>query len=162
MGLPVNTPRWGNDQCTSGLQFNKAGYDQNRKYVVILCSEAVETKLVKLETSSTVILPPDGECSLVLISKTFWSIGLFLLFVKAESAALFQISALLSWGIGVGVGCCLSVWPEKIANSIKKVPKNYIIEKWYILTPLQKLPKNVGDLRKLIVAKGFKHLPKFQ
>ena len=25
-----------------------------------------------------------------------------------------------------------------------------------ILTPLQKLPKNVGDLGKLIVAKGFK------
>ena len=28
------------------------------------------------------------------------------------------------------------------------------------LTPLQKLPKNVGDLGKLIVAKGFKNLPK--
>ena len=30
------------------------------------------------------------------------------------------------------------------------------------LTPLQKLPKNVGDLGKLIVAKGFKKLPKVQ
>ena len=29
-----------------------------------------------------------------------------------------------------------------------------------ILTPLQNLPKNVGDLGKLIVAKGFKKLPK--
>ena len=29
-----------------------------------------------------------------------------------------------------------------------------------ILTPLQKLPKNVGNLDKLIVAKGFKKLPK--
>ena len=29
-----------------------------------------------------------------------------------------------------------------------------------ILTPLQKLPKNVGDLGKLIVAKGLKKLPK--
>ena len=29
-------------------------------------------------------------------------------------------------------------------------------------TPLQKLPKNVGDLGKLIVAKGFKKLPKVQ
>ena len=28
------------------------------------------------------------------------------------------------------------------------------------LTPLQKLPKNVGDLGKLIVARGFKKLPK--
>ena len=31
-----------------------------------------------------------------------------------------------------------------------------------ILAPLQKLPKNVGDLGKLIVAKGFKKLPKVQ
>ena len=33
-------------------------------------------------------------------------------------------------------------------------------EKLYILTPLQKLPKNVGDLGKLNVAKGFKKWPK--
>ena len=31
-----------------------------------------------------------------------------------------------------------------------------------ILAPLQKLPKNIGDLGKLIVAKGFKWLPKVQ
>ena len=31
-----------------------------------------------------------------------------------------------------------------------------------ILTPLQKLPKNVGDLGKLIAAKSFKKLPKVQ
>ena len=30
------------------------------------------------------------------------------------------------------------------------------------VTTLQKLPKNVGDLDKLIVAKGFKNLPKVQ
>ena len=30
------------------------------------------------------------------------------------------------------------------------------------MTPLQKLPKNVGDLGKLIVAKGFKKLPNVQ
>ena len=36
------------------------------------------------------------------------------------------------------------------------------LEKWQILTPLQKLPKNVGDLDKLIVAKGFKNLPKVE
>ena len=36
------------------------------------------------------------------------------------------------------------------------------LEKWKILTPLQKLPKNVGDLCKLIVAKGFKKLLKVQ
>ena len=31
-----------------------------------------------------------------------------------------------------------------------------------IFTPLQKLPKNVGDLGKLIAAKGFEWLPKVQ
>ena len=31
-----------------------------------------------------------------------------------------------------------------------------------ILAPLLKLPKNVGDLGKFIVAKGFKKLPKVQ
>ena len=34
------------------------------------------------------------------------------------------------------------------------------LEKFKILTPLQKLPKNVGDMGKLIVAKGFEKLPK--
>ena len=37
-----------------------------------------------------------------------------------------------------------------------------LLQKWKILTPLQKLPKDVGDLGKLIVAKGFKYLPKVQ
>ena len=36
------------------------------------------------------------------------------------------------------------------------------LEKWKILTPLPKLSKNVGDLGKLIVAKGFEKLPKVQ
>ena len=36
------------------------------------------------------------------------------------------------------------------------------LEKLKILTPLQKLPKNVRDLVKLIVAKGIKKLPKVQ
>ena len=35
-------------------------------------------------------------------------------------------------------------------------------EKLYIFTPLQKLSKNVGDLGKWIVAKGFKKLTKVQ
>ena len=33
------------------------------------------------------------------------------------------------------------------------------LEKLKILTPLQKLPKNVGDLGKLIGATGFENLP---
>ena len=36
------------------------------------------------------------------------------------------------------------------------------LEKLKILTPLQKSPKNVGDLGKLIVAKGFKSCPKYK
>ena len=36
------------------------------------------------------------------------------------------------------------------------------LEKLMILTPLQKMTKNVGDLGKLIAAKGFKKLPKVQ
>ena len=36
------------------------------------------------------------------------------------------------------------------------------LEKWYILAPLQKLPKNMQDLGKVIVAKDFKKLPKVQ
>ena len=36
------------------------------------------------------------------------------------------------------------------------------LEKLKILTPLQKLPKNVGDLGKLIVAQGFEKWPKVQ
>ena len=35
------------------------------------------------------------------------------------------------------------------------------VEKLKVLTPLQKLPKNVGYCGKLIVAKGFKFCPKF-
>ena len=36
------------------------------------------------------------------------------------------------------------------------------LEKLKILTPLQNLPKNVGDLGKLIVAKGVKKMSKVQ
>ena len=36
------------------------------------------------------------------------------------------------------------------------------LEKFNIFAPLQKLPKNVGDLGKIIVAKGFEKLPKVQ
>ena len=44
----------------------------------------------------------------------------------------------------------------------KKLPKNHFTRKIKDLTPLQKLPKNVGDLGKLIVAKGFEKLPEVQ
>ena len=36
------------------------------------------------------------------------------------------------------------------------------LEKWKILAHLQKLPENVGNLGKIIVATGFEKLPKVQ
>ena len=47
-----------------------------------------------------------------------------------------------------------SVTRKKLPNVYKSWLKMISLEKWSILTPLQKLPKNVGDLDKLIVAKG--------
>ena len=55
-----------------------------------------------------------------------------------------------------------SVTSKKLPNVHKSCPKMISLEKIKIFTPLQKLPKNVGDLGKLIVAKGFKKLPKVQ
>ena len=52
------------------------------------------------------------------------------------------------------------MWPVKSRQmSIKVAQKWFSLLKWKILTPLQKLPKNVGDLGKIIVAKGFEKLP---
>ena len=49
------------------------------------------------------------------------------------------------------------VWPEKKTPYVfKSCPKMISQEQ------LQKLPKNVGDLGKNIVAKGFEKLPKVQ
>ena len=59
-------------------------------------------------------------------------------------------------------GVATSVTRKKSPNVYKKCPKLISQEKWQIFTPLQKLPKNVGDLGKLIAAKGFKNLPKIQ
>ena len=36
------------------------------------------------------------------------------------------------------------------------------LEKWMILTLLQKLPNNVGDLGKIIIATSFEWLPNVQ
>ena len=50
---------------------------------------------------------------------------------------------------------------RKISQNVyKSCTKMISQEKLLILTPLQKLPKNVGDLGESIVAKGFKKLPK--
>ena len=55
-----------------------------------------------------------------------------------------------------------SVSRKKSPNVYKSCPKPISVENLKILTTLQKLSKNVGDLGKLIVAKGFKKLPKVQ
>ena len=52
-----------------------------------------------------------------------------------------------------------SVTSKSSQMSIKLL-KNDFTRKIKIFTPLQKLPKNVGDLGKLIFAKDFKKLPK--
>ena len=55
-----------------------------------------------------------------------------------------------------------SVTRKKSPNVYKSCPKIFSQEKWMALTHLQKLPKNVRDLDKLIVSKGFEKLPKVQ
>ena len=55
-----------------------------------------------------------------------------------------------------------SVTSKKSPNVYKSCPKKISLEILKILTPLQKLPWYVGDLGKLIVAKGFEKLPKVQ
>ena len=54
----------------------------------------------------------------------------------------------------------ISVTREKSPNVHKSCPKEISLEKLKILAPTQKLPKTVGDLGKLIIAKGFKSCPK--
>ena len=55
-----------------------------------------------------------------------------------------------------------SVTSKKLPNVNKSGPKMISLEKLKILTPLQKMPENVGDLGKLIVATGFEKLPKVE
>ena len=51
---------------------------------------------------------------------------------------------------------------KKLSNVYKSCPKMISLEKGLILTPFKILPKNVRDLGKLIVVKGFKKWPKVQ
>ena len=55
-----------------------------------------------------------------------------------------------------------SITSKKSPNVYKSCPNMISLEKLKILTPLQKWPKNVGDLGKVIVAKVFEKLPKVQ
>ena len=59
--------------------------------------------------------------------------------------------------LGLGYGQC----DQKKSPNVYKVAQKMISQqKGMVLTPLQILPKNVGDLGKLIITKGFKKFPK--
>ena len=53
-----------------------------------------------------------------------------------------------------------SVTRKKSPNVYKKLPKNDFTRKMIDFDTFTNLPKNVGDLEKLIVTKGFKNFPK--
>ena len=54
------------------------------------------------------------------------------------------------------------MWPVKSRQMPIKLSKMISLEKWKILKRLQKLPKNVDDLGKIIAGTGFEKLPKLQ
>ena len=56
----------------------------------------------------------------------------------------------------------ISVTSKKSPNVYTSCPKMILPQKWMILPPLQKLPNNVSNLGKIIVATGFECLPKKQ
>ena len=58
---PENTHHWGKYHCMAGLKFNKTVLDRNKYFFLFESSEAVESKLVKLETS---VSSPNSECCL--------------------------------------------------------------------------------------------------
>ena len=55
-----------------------------------------------------------------------------------------------------------SVTRKKSPNVYKSCPKMILQEEWKILTHLQILPRNMGNLAKLIVATCIEKLPKVQ
>ena len=57
---------------------------------------------------------------------------------------------------------CLQCDQKKIAKCLQKLPKNDFTRKMIDFDTFTKLPKNARDLGELIVAYGFKILPKVQ
>ena len=55
-----------------------------------------------------------------------------------------------------------SVTSKTTPNVYESCLKMISLEKWKILTPLQKLPSTVWHLGKIIVATGFEKLPNVQ
>ena len=54
----------GKNHRTAGLLVNKIRFDQKQNMWLFVCSEAVESRLAKLETSCTAVPPPtvSGLC----------------------------------------------------------------------------------------------------
>ena len=86
-----------------------------------------------------------------------WDESSFVKMLFSEMSWL-QMSSFTSTSLSLGI----SVTRRKSPNVYKSCTKMISLEKWNILTYLQNSPKNVGDLVKLIVAKGFKKLTKVQ
>ena len=73
--------------------------------------------------------------------------------IKMQSKNVFQSLVSIS----------AAVWPETNRQMSIRVAQKWVhLKNDRLFTPLQKLPKNVGDFGKLIVAKGFKKWPKVQ
>ena len=82
------------------------------------------------------------------------------LFAQEDILSNFSFS-ILHHSLLLLLALTISVTRKNCRMSIK-VAQNDFTRKMIDLTPLQKLPKNVGDLGKLIAAKGFEKLPKVQ
>ena len=60
-----NTHRWGKDNCSAGLQFNKTGTDQWGKYNFICIVWSSLMQPCKTEDQPYSDASPNSECSLV-------------------------------------------------------------------------------------------------
>ena len=97
-------------------------------------------------------LPTCSMCK----SKKCLGIGWVIFWMIVPMWRLFSIRlSILAWMF-------TSVTSKKLPSVYKSYPKMISPKTWKILTPLQKLPKNVGNLGKIIVATGFEKLPKVQ
>ena len=90
-------------------------------------------------------------------TQDFWTKPVSTQRIKANVSKRYSREAI--WQKIAGYYLPLTVWPDKWPNVEKSCLKMISLEKWMIVTPLQKLPKNVGDLGKSIVSKGFEKLP---
>ena len=77
------TDELGKDHCTAGLQFDKSGLAKKENMLLFVCIEAVQSKLVKLETICTVMLPFIGDSFLL------WELILYCLSFQLSDEQIF-------------------------------------------------------------------------